>query len=201
MKRASSPTTTARVRVQPKRARVHTPPRTSLHSWLKPGEPAPLLVSSPALNAVTSTFVSFSLALSVPPHVRTAEALKAHVKRVVRELDVVSLVGRELVDSKEGAFQNDGGLALGNRRRAREPDHRMWACRALALKEGRDGTAGEDDFQVRSARPGCRFARAALGHALAGTGKRKRTHADNFSCSRRSRTMGKSMAATACSRC
>lgn len=152
MKRAASPPSSsapagASQSLQ-KRARVHTPPRSSLASWLKPGEPAPLLVSSPHLHAVSSTFTSFALSLSPPAGVRTADALKKHAQGVVRGLDIVGLVGRELLDARDGAFQSDGGLAPGPRKRAREPDHRMWACRCLALKEGRDGTQGEDDYQV-----------------------------------------------------
>lgn len=72
------------------------------------------------------------------------------MQNIVRGMDIVSLVGKELLESRDGAFQSDGGLAPGPRKRAREPDHRMWACRTLVLKEGRDGTQGEDDYQVCS---------------------------------------------------
>lgn len=146
MKRAASPPPAPKS--LQKRARVHTPPRSSLTSWLKPGEPAPLLVSSPHLHAVSSTFTSFALSLNPPSTVRNADALKKHVQNVVRGLDIVSLVGKELLETRDGAFQSDGGMAPGPRKRAREPDHRMWACRTLALKDGRDGTQGEDDYQV-----------------------------------------------------
>ncbi|EKD02717.1 hypothetical protein A1Q2_02947 [Trichosporon asahii var. asahii CBS 8904] len=151
MKRASSPSSSTPPQSFKKRARVHTPPRNALSSWLKPGEPAPLLVSSPHLHAVSSTFTSFALSLSPPSNIRTAEALKKHVQNIVRGMDIVSLVGKELLESRDGAFQSDGGLAPGPRKRAREPDHRMWACRTLVLKEGRDGTQGEDDYQLLEA--------------------------------------------------
>lgn len=146
MKRAASPPSSS---VQ-KRVRLHTPPRASLSTWLKPGEPAPLLLSSPHLHAVSSTFTSFAMSLSPPSNVRTPEALKKYAASIVRGLDVVSLVGKELIESKDGCFQNDGGLAPGPRPKAREPDHKMWACRALVLKEGKDGTQGEEDYQVSS---------------------------------------------------
>ncbi|AAW41885.2 expressed protein [Cryptococcus deneoformans JEC21] len=51
----------------------------------------------------------------------------------------------------EGAFQAGDGRAPGRapgNERAREPDHRMWACRALCLKEGKNGTEGEEAFQL-----------------------------------------------------
>lgn len=69
----------------------------------------------------------------------------------MRELDVVRLVGDELVSRGEGAFQGENGRAPGKtgKKRAREPDHRMWAVRTLGLAEGRDGTGGEGDYQVR----------------------------------------------------
>lgn len=60
--------------------------------------------------------------------------------------------GPELMAAGEGAFQAGDGRALGRapgNERAREPDHRMWACRALCLKEGKNGTEGEEAFQVR----------------------------------------------------
>ena len=47
----------------------------------------------------------------------------------------------------DGAFQDGEGRAP-RKERAREPDHRMWAIRTLCLKEGKDGTGGEDDYQV-----------------------------------------------------
>lgn len=54
--------------------------------------------------------------------------------------------------AEEGAFHAGEGRAPGRapgKERAREPDHRMWACRALCLKEGKNGTEGEEAFQVR----------------------------------------------------
>lgn len=51
----------------------------------------------------------------------------------------------------DGAFQDgEGRRRVGGKERVREPDHRMWACRAVILKEGKDGTRGEDDYQVGS---------------------------------------------------
>jgi hypothetical protein len=80
--------------------------------------------------------------------VRNVETLKKEARRVVRELDVVRLVGPELIARSEGCFADGGGRARGSAQRAREPDHRMWAVRALGLKEGKDGTGGEGDYQV-----------------------------------------------------
>lgn len=72
------------------------------------------------------------------------------VRRIVRELDVPRLVGEVLMASDEGAFQGgEGRQAKKNgKERAREPDHRMWGVRGVVLKEGRDGTKGEDDYHV-----------------------------------------------------
>jgi hypothetical protein len=59
------------------------------------------------------------------------------------------LVGAELLGSDDGAFQEGHGRSgKKGKERIREPDHRMWAVRTLCLKERRDGTAGEDDYQV-----------------------------------------------------
>lgn len=81
------------------------------------------------------------------------------VKRIVRELDVPSLVGDKLIRDADGAFQDGEGIrrigGVGGKERVervREPDHRMWAARGVALGDGRDGT-GEDDFQVRPSYP------------------------------------------------
>ncbi|KAK4683883.1 hypothetical protein P7C73_g6333, partial [Tremellales sp. Uapishka_1] len=53
----------------------------------------------------------------------------------------------------DGAFQHGEGRAPGTKgkERAREPDHRMWACRIVALKEGKNGTDGEGDYQLLEA--------------------------------------------------
>lgn len=139
-----------------KRARAHTPPRApTLDSWLKPGAVAPLLASSPHLHASSSTFISFTLSFVPPAHVRSPAALTKEAKRVVRELDVVRLVGGELLDRNDGAFQNGEGRAPSRgkgKERAREPDHRMWAVRTLGLVEGKDGTGGAEDYQVGGGR-------------------------------------------------
>jgi len=73
---------------------------------------------------------------------------------MVRELNVVGLVGDEITRDNDGAFQDGEGMVstAKGKQRAREPDHRMWAVRALVLKEGRDGTRGEDDYQASLAR-------------------------------------------------
>jgi hypothetical protein len=55
----------------------------------------------------------------------------------------------------EGAFQDGEGRTGKGKERAREPDHRMWAVRTLCLKEGKDGTRGENDYQVRESLAGC----------------------------------------------
>lgn len=69
---------------------------------------------------------------------------------MVRELNVVAEVGELIMKDNEGAFQDGEGRVVSGKgkERAREPDHRMWGVRALVLKEGRDGTKGEDDYQV-----------------------------------------------------
>lgn len=69
---------------------------------------------------------------------------------MVRELNVVGHVGEEITKDNDGAFQDGEGYVTSakGKQRAREPDHRMWAVRALVLKEGRDGTKGEDDYQA-----------------------------------------------------
>ena len=69
---------------------------------------------------------------------------------MVRELNVVAEVGDLIMKDNEGAFQDGEGRIVSGKgkERAREPDHRMWGVRALVLKEGRDGTKGEDDYQV-----------------------------------------------------
>lgn len=64
---------------------------------------------------------------------------------------MVGRVGPEVMTAGEGAFQASEGRAPGRapgKERAREPDHRMWACRALCLKEGKNGTEGEEAFHV-----------------------------------------------------
>lgn len=69
---------------------------------------------------------------------------------MIRELNVVAHVGEILVKSDDGAFSDGEGKIANSKgkERAREPDHRMWAVRTLVLKEGRDGTKGEGDYQV-----------------------------------------------------
>lgn len=69
---------------------------------------------------------------------------------MVRELNVVAHVGEQLAQSDDGAFSDGMGKTTNSKgkERVREPDHRMWAVRTLVLKEGRDGTKGEDDYQV-----------------------------------------------------
>lgn len=70
----------------------------------------------------------------------------------MRELDVPRLVGDLVMEANEGAFQDGEGRQAQSKGkgkdRAREPDHRMWAVRGVVLKEGKDGTKGENDYQV-----------------------------------------------------
>lgn len=151
-KRSASPTKVG-PSIAPKRARAHTPPpAANLDSWLKPDATPPLLASSPHLHASTSTFVAFTLSFEAPPNVRTEDALRKEAKRIVAGLNVVQLVGAELLEREEGAFQHGEGRAPGRmgkgKERAREPDCRMWAIRTLGLAEGKDGTGGEGDYQV-----------------------------------------------------
>jgi hypothetical protein len=127
-------------------------PPPSLHAWLHPDQPPPLRTHSPPLHASSSTFLSFSIAFEPGLHVTSETALAKEARRVVRELDVPGLVGAVVMRESEGAFQNGEGRAAGSKskgkERCREPDHRMWAVRTLGLKERRDGTGGEDDYQV-----------------------------------------------------
>lgn len=121
----------------------------SLHQWLHPDLPAPLMAHSPALHDSTSTFLSFSLSLVPPAHVTSEASLAKEAKRMIRELDVPRLVSEECMRADEGAFQDgEGRIGRPGQERIREPDHRMWACRALCLKEGADGTKGEHDYQA-----------------------------------------------------
>ena len=76
---------------------------------------------------------------------------------MVKELNVPDLVGDEVMRGDEGAFGYGEGRVVSSKgkERAREPDHRMWAVRALCLKDGRNGTKGEGDYQVSlSSSPG-----------------------------------------------
>jgi hypothetical protein len=130
-------------------------PRTSpisLHSWLHPGEAPRLSAHSPALHDSTSTFLSFSLSFLPPVHITSETSLAKEIRRIIRELNVPGLVGEEVMRGDEGAFQDGEGRTGKGKERAREPDHRMWAVRTLCLKEGKDGTGGETDYQVRETR-------------------------------------------------
>ncbi|KIR32760.1 hypothetical protein I352_04695 [Cryptococcus deuterogattii MMRL2647] len=123
----------------------------SLHSWLHPHDPPPTLSHSPPLHHSSSTFLTFTISFLPPSHVTTEASLAKEARRIVRELDVVGRVGPEVMAAGEGAFQADEGRAPGHapgKERTREPDHRMWACRALCLKEGKNGTEGEEAFQL-----------------------------------------------------
>lgn len=126
----------------------------SVHAWLHP-EASPLVMArSPPLHSSTSTFLSISISFTAPLHVVSETALAKVARRVVRELDVPTLVQAEMLASDDGAFQDGNGRSgKKGKERIREPDHRMWAVRTLCLKERRDGTAGEDDYQVRTYMP------------------------------------------------
>ena len=127
---------------------VNQPP-TSVHAWLHPTAPPMLKTQSPPLHSSSSTFLAFSIAFLPPVHVTAESSLAKEARRVVRELDVPSLVGSILLDCGDGAFQDGNGkTGKPGKERIREPDHRMWAVRTLCLKERRDGTGGEDDYQV-----------------------------------------------------
>lgn len=150
---ASSPS--KRPRISPSRSSstpsvAPAPAPPSLHAWLHPSAPAPLLANSPPLHQDTSTFLAVTFAFLPPAWISTEPALTKECKRLVRELDVCGLLSDQLVEAGEGAFQDGAGRAPGRKgkERAREPDHRMWACRTLVLKEGRNGTKGEEDYQV-----------------------------------------------------
>ncbi|WRT67222.1 uncharacterized protein IL334_004188 [Kwoniella shivajii] len=128
----------------------------SLHSWLHPSLPEPIQSHSPALHSSSSTFLSFTISFVPPSHITALPSLEKECRRIVRELDVISLVGSTLLESDEGAFANGEGRIQSQgknkgKHRAREPDHRIWACRTLTLKEGKDGTGGEGDYQLLEA--------------------------------------------------
>lgn len=131
-------------------------PPTSVHAWLHPDTPPPLMTQSPPLHSSSSTFLAFSISFLPPVHITSESTLAKEARRVVRELDVPGLVGENLMDCGEGAFQDGNGkVGKKGKERVREPDHRMWAVRTLCLKERRDGTGGADDYQVS----GCCFCR------------------------------------------
>ncbi|WVQ98812.1 hypothetical protein IAU59_005943 [Kwoniella sp. CBS 9459] len=130
----------------------------SLHQWLHPALPPPIKTHSPALHSSSSTFLSFTISFEPPTHTTSVVSLEKEVRRIVRELDVVREVGQLVMRGDEGAFSDGGGRAPGrgkgsgkDRERAREPDHRMWAVRTLGLREGKDGTGGEGDYQLLEA--------------------------------------------------
>jgi hypothetical protein len=146
-KRPTSPSDTG----QNKRPRSSPPlAAPSVHAWLHPDEPPIVECHSPPLHHSNSTFLSFSLSFIPPSHITTEPDLAKECRRIVRELNVVGIVGDDVLKAGEGAFQDGEGRAKGSKgkERAREPDHRIWACRALCLKEGKDGTQGEGDYQV-----------------------------------------------------
>lgn len=145
-KRAASPDATSSKR--PRGSSPAQPP--SLHSWLHPDVSPPIMTHSPPLHENTSTFLSFSISFVPPSHVTTEISLLKEVRRMVRELNVVAEVGDLVMKDNDGAFQDGEGVITNGKgkERAREPDHRMWGVRALVLKEGRDGTKGEDDYHV-----------------------------------------------------
>ncbi|WVQ71819.1 hypothetical protein IAR50_001361 [Cryptococcus sp. DSM 104548] len=139
-KRAASPPNTDNA----KRPRAEA---ASLHSWLHPKAPPLLLSHSPPLHSSSSTFLAFTIAF-VPPKYATSESSVAkEARRIVSELDVVSRVGALAMAAGEGAFEDGEGRAPG-KQRAREPDHRMWACRSVCLRDGKNGTEGEDAYQL-----------------------------------------------------
>lgn len=138
----------------PKRRRTdtsaHNQPAPSLHAWLHPDTPPPLRTESPPLHSSSSTFLAFSISFLPPLHITSESTLAKEARRMVRELDVPTLVGHKLLDCGEGAFQDGNGkVGKKGKERIREPDHRMWAVRTLCLKERKDGTGGTDDYQVR----------------------------------------------------
>lgn len=121
----------------------------SVHAWLHPNRPALVMTQSPPLHSSSSTFMGFSISFIPPIHITSESTLAKEARRVVRELDIPSLVGGELLDCGEGAFQDGNGkTGKKGKERIREPDHRMWAVRTLCLKERKDGTEGADDYQV-----------------------------------------------------
>ena len=94
--------------------------------------------------------MGFSISFIPPIHITSESTLAKEARRVVRELDIPSIVGKDLLDCGEGAFQDGNGkTGKKGKERIREPDHRMWAVRTLCLKERKDGTEGADDYQVR----------------------------------------------------
>lgn len=131
----------------PKRRKVDSVP--SVHAWLHPNKSALIMTQSPPLHSSSSTFMGFSISFVPPIHITSESTLAKEARRVVRDLDIPSLVGGVLMDCGEGAFQDGNGkTGKKGKERIREPDHRMWAVRTLCLKERKDGTGGADDYQV-----------------------------------------------------
>ncbi|WVQ69987.1 uncharacterized protein L199_008211 [Kwoniella botswanensis] len=157
-KRPSSPSSSSPTPNGPfKKPRPSSPQKNvSLHQWLHPTA-APLLLShSPPLHSSSSTFLSFTISFLPPSHITTVQSLEKECRRIVRELNVVGLVGDIVSKGDEGAFQDGEGRAPGRGResgkeRIREPDHRIWGVRTLGLREGKDGTGGEGDYQLLEA--------------------------------------------------
>lgn len=125
------------------------PAPKSVHAWLHPDSQPLIMAQSPPLHSSSSTFLSISVHFTPPDHVVSETALAKEARRIVRELDVPTLTEGALLGSNDGAFQEGNGhVVKKGKQRIREPDHRMWAVRTLCLKERRDGTTGEDDYQV-----------------------------------------------------
>ena len=122
----------------------------TLHAWLHPDEPAPFKTHSPPIHHSSSTFLSFAISFVPGSHITTEALLAKEARRLVRELNVPIEVGEEVMKDDEGAFEGGDGrvVSLKGKERAREPDHRMWAVRTICLKDGKDGTKGEDDYEV-----------------------------------------------------
>jgi hypothetical protein len=138
-----------------RKADVTQQPPKSVHAWLHPQNPPLTMAQSPPLHSSSSTFLSISISFVAPDYIVSETALAKEARRVVRELDVPSLCEGSLLSSTDGAFQDGNGRSgKKGKERIREPDHRMWAVRTLCLKERRDGTGGEDDYQVHISRCG-----------------------------------------------
>ncbi|WWC69368.1 uncharacterized protein I206_103307 [Kwoniella pini CBS 10737] len=134
--------------------------KISIHEWLHPNDEQinqTIITHSPLLHESSSTFITFTLSfLPFSNQIKQISTLEKECKRIIRELNVINLIN-ELIFSQDnqnqGAFEKKNLIILtkNGKEKIREPDHRIWACRTLILRQGKDGTKGEDDYQLHEA--------------------------------------------------
>ena len=103
----------------------------ALQAYLGQSTALPTHTHSPALNHMTSTFLSYAL------HFEHAKPSRKQAEKIIRDLKPVV---KQLKMENYGAFEKSNLM--------RDPDHMMWAFRSLRTKQGKDGTGGEDDYEV-----------------------------------------------------